>query len=47
MRIRLTAMMAAAMLLLPVATASASLSSPPQPDKNCPLSMSFIFNHCD
>ena len=46
MRIRLAAMMTAAMLLLPVATASAQLSSPPQPEKNCP-SMSFILNHCD
>jgi hypothetical protein len=47
MRIRLASMMTAAMLLLPVTTASANLSSPPQPDKKCPSSMSFIFNHCD
>ena len=47
MRIRLAAMMTAAMLLLPVATASAKLSSSPQPAKKCPSAMNFIFNHCD
>ena len=47
MRIRLAAMMTAAMLLLPVATASAKPSSPPQPEKKCPSSMSFILDHCD
>ncbi|HEV8625115.1 MAG TPA: hypothetical protein VG034_11715 [Acidimicrobiia bacterium] len=47
MRIRFAAMMTAAMLLLPVATASAHLSSPPQPEKNCPSSLNFILNHCD
>ena len=46
MRIRLAAMMTAAMLLLPVATASAKMSSPPQAEKKCP-SMSFILDHCD
>jgi hypothetical protein len=47
MRIRLTAIMTAAMLLLPVAAASASLSTPNQPDKKCSSAMNFIFNHCD
>jgi len=47
MRIRLAAVMTAAMLLLPVTTASASLSSSPQPDKKCPSTMNFIFDHCD
>ena len=47
MRIRLAAMMTAAMLLLPIASANASLASPPQPEKKCPSSMSFILDHCD
>ena len=47
MRIRLAAMLTAAMLLLPVATASATLSSSPQPEKKCPSAMNFIFDHCD
>jgi hypothetical protein len=46
MRVRLAAMMTAAMLLLPVAAASAKVSPSPQPEKKCP-SMNFIFNHCD
>jgi hypothetical protein len=46
MRVRLAAMMTAAMLLLPVATASANFSQSPQPEKKCP-SLSFILNHCD
>jgi len=46
MRIRLAAMMTAAMLLLPVAAASARVSPSPQPEKNCP-SLNFILNHCD
>jgi len=44
MRIRLVATIAAALLFLPVASASASLSSSPQPPK-CP-SLNFILNHC-
>jgi hypothetical protein len=47
MRIRLAAMMTAAMLLLPVATASVKLSSSPQPDEKCPSAMNFIFHQCD
>jgi hypothetical protein len=47
MRVRLAAMMTAAMLLLPVATASANPSPSPQPEKKCPSSLSFILNHCD
>ena len=47
MRIRLAAMMTAAMLLLPVATASAKVASSPQPEKKCPSSMNFILDHCD
>ena len=47
MRIRLAAMMTAAMLLLPLATASAEVSPPARPDKGCPSSMTFIFDHCD
>jgi hypothetical protein len=46
MRVRLAAMMTAAMLLLPVASASASYSKSPQPEKKCP-SLSFILHHCD
>ena len=45
MRIRLAAMMTAAMVLLPVAAASAHVSPSPQPEK-CP-SLKFILNHCD
>lgn len=47
MRIRLAAMLAAAIVLLPAATASATLSSSPQPAKKCPESMNFILDHCD
>jgi hypothetical protein len=47
MRIRLAALITAAIVLLPAAAASANVSSPPQPDKKCPSSMSFIFDHCD
>jgi hypothetical protein len=47
MRLRLAAIMTAAVLLLPVATATAKVSSSPQPDKKCPSAMNFIFNHCD
>lgn len=46
MRIRLAAMMTAAMLLLPVAAASANLSSPAQPEKKCP-ELNLILDHCD
>lgn len=46
MRIRLAAMITAAVVLLPVTTASA-LSSPSQPAKKCPESMNFILDHCD
>ena len=46
MRIRLAAMLTAAIVLVPVATASASLSSP-QPAKKCPEAMNFILDHCD
>lgn len=47
MRIRLAAMITAAIVLLPVAAASADVSSPAQPDKKCPSAMNFIFDHCD
>jgi hypothetical protein len=47
MRIRLAAMLTAAFVLLPVATASANLSSAPQPAKKCPEAMNFIFDHCE
>jgi hypothetical protein len=47
MRIRLAALLTAAIVLLPVATASANPSSSPQPAKKCPESMTFIFDHCD
>ncbi len=46
MRIRLAAMLTAAIMLLPVATASANPSSP-QPAKKCPEAMNFILDHCD
>ena len=46
MRIRLAALITAAIVLLPVATASANPSSP-QPAKKCPETMNFIFDHCD
>jgi hypothetical protein len=46
MRIRLAALMTAAVLLVPVATASAS-PSPAQPEKKCPSAMNFIFKHCE
>jgi hypothetical protein len=45
MRIRVAAMLTSAMLLLPVAAASAHPASD-QPQKKCP-SLSFILNHCD
>jgi hypothetical protein len=47
MRIRFATMISAAIVLLPVVTASATLSAAPQPDKKCPSSMTFIFDHCD
>jgi hypothetical protein len=47
MRIRLAAMTTAAILLLPVTTASATVSPPARPDKGCPSSMNFILDHCD
>jgi hypothetical protein len=47
MRIRLTAMLIAAIVLLPVATAGANLSSSPQPAKKCPEAMNFILDHCE
>lgn len=46
MRIRLATMLTAAIVLLPVATASANPSSP-QPAKKCPEAMNFILDHCD
>ena len=46
MRIRLATMMAAAMLLLPVASAGANVSSPSQPDKKCP-ELNLVLDHCD
>lgn len=46
MRVRLAAMMTAALLILPVAAASANVSPSPQPEKQCP-SLNFILNHCD
>ena len=46
MRVRLAAMMTAALLILPVAAASANVSPSPQPQKKCP-SLNFILNHCD
>ena len=45
MRVRLAAMMTAALLILPVAAASANVSASPQPQKKCP-SLNFILNHC-
>lgn len=47
MRIRLAAMLTAAVLLLPVAPASADPSSSPQPAKKCPEAMNFILDHCE
>ena len=47
MRIRLAAVLTAAIVLLPVATASANPSSSPQPAKKCPEAMNFILDHCD
>ena len=47
MRIRLAAMLTAAIVFLPVATASANLPSSPQPTKKCPEAMNFILDHCD
>lgn len=47
MRIRLAAMLTAAVVLLPVASASADPSSSPQPAKKCPEAMNFILDHCD
>ena len=46
MRIRLAAMLTAAIMLLPVAGASANVSSPSRPAKKCP-EMTFILDHCD
>jgi hypothetical protein len=45
-RIRFAAMLTAAIVLVPVTTASA-LSSSPQPAKKCPEAMNFILDHCD
>ena len=47
MRIRLAAMLTAAIVLLPAATAGANLSSAPQPAKTCPEAMNVILDHCD
>ena len=47
MRIRLAAMLTAAIVLLPVATASADLSSAPQPAKKCRGERNFLLDHCD
>lgn len=47
MRIRLAAMLTAAIVLVPVANASANLSSASQPAKKCPEAMNFILDHCD
>jgi hypothetical protein len=47
MRIRLAAVLTAAIVLLPVATASANPSSSAQPAKKCPEAMNFILDHCD
>ncbi len=47
MRIRLVAMLTAAIVLLPVATASANPPSSPQPAEKCPEAMNFILDHCD
>ncbi len=46
MRIRLAVMLTAAIVLLPLATASANPSSAP-PTKKCPDAMNFILDHCD
>jgi hypothetical protein len=46
MRIRLAAMLTSAMLLLPVAAASAHPAASDQPQKKCP-SLNLILNHCD
>ena len=46
MRIRLAAMLTAAALVLPVASAGAHVSSPSQPEKKCP-ELNLILNHCD
>jgi hypothetical protein len=46
MRIRLAAMLTAAIVLLPVASASANQSSPSRPEKKCP-ELNLILNHCD
>jgi hypothetical protein len=46
MRIRLAAVMTAAVLLLPAAAAEAR-PSPAQPEKKCPSAMTFILDHCD
>ena len=45
MSVRLVTMMAAALLLVPVAAASANVSTTPHPEKKCP-SVDFILNHC-
>jgi hypothetical protein len=46
MRVRLIAMMTAAVLLVPVAAASAHVSQPAQPEKKCDT-RSIIGNHCE
>ena len=46
MRIRLAAVLTAAVLVLPAAAATANVSSPSQPEKKCP-ELNLIFNHCD
>jgi len=46
MHVRLAAMLTAALLLVPVASASANLSSSPQPERKCPSSLTFILHQC-
>jgi hypothetical protein len=46
MRIRLAAMLTAAILVLPATAAGASVSSPSQPEKKCP-ELNLILDHCD
>ena len=46
MRIRLATILTAAIVFVPVATASANPSAP-QPAKKCPEAMNFILDHCD
>ena len=47
MRIRLAAMLTAAIVLLPAASATADITSSPQPAKKGPEAMNFILDHCD